>query len=117
MDAETGAAAAAGIVAGGGLVTWFAKAMFDRLIRQLDDVIREQGVLDKTVSTSGAHVMAVRERTDRISSEVTRNGEKLEAVSSRVEGLSANYGPKLAEHGERLTRLEADRFNRRGNGD
>jgi hypothetical protein len=113
MDAETGAAAAAGIVAGGGLVSWFAKAMFDRLIRQLDDVTKEHVALDKVVSTSGAHLMATVEKTDRISGAQARTAEKLESVSARVEGLSASYGPKLAEHSERLTRLESERFHRR----
>lgn len=112
MDADTAVGAVAGIVGGGTLVTWLARSMLARLIKQLDDVTKDHVALDKVVSTSGAHLMANVEKTDRLSGEQVRTTAELAAVRQRVEGLSKDYGPKLENHAERLTRLESRRAPR-----
>ena len=103
MDAEasTGAGVAAGVLGGGGLLLWFAKRMVERLIQQLDQLAEKVARVSETSASLVEHDRATDERLSRVETDIARQGERLEAVRSRAEGLSTDYGPRLKALEER----------------
>lgn len=107
MDTETGVALVGGAMAGGGLLTWFVRTMLDRLLKQIDKLIRDmQSLTERTVRLE-ERSKAAWDRIERLLEDQVRIEERLVQVGRRTDSLSTNYGP-------RLQILEADMHRREG---